>query len=303
MNKLLDASISENTKTAYETGQNSFYNFRKEFGYEISWPPPLRDVVHFVAYLSLKKCSYATAKSYLSSISFQCKIHNWVDETKNFLVVKVLEGMRRTGRSADARLPITLQLLSEVVRVLSSICSNSYETKLFRAAYILAFFGFLRIGEFTFSTGNSVHTILQVTDVQFEANYSKVFVHIRMSKCDQNRKGVSLAIDKSGGILCPVAGLIDYLAVRPKIKGPLFIHCGKNPLTRYQFSSILKKSLQVLGVQGHYRAHSFRIGAATAAFEAGCSQDVIMEAGRWKSRAYKSYIRCPVGQMLGANKL
>ena len=244
MNKLLDASISENTKTAYETGQNSFYNFRKEFGYEISWPPPLRDVVHFVAYLSLKKCSYATAKSYLSSISFQCKIHNWVDETKNFLVVKVLEGMRRTGRSADARLPITLQLLSEVVRVLSSICSNSYETKLFRAAYILAFFGFLRIGEFTFSTGNSVHTILQVTDVQFEANYSKVFVHIRMSKCDQDRKGVSLAIDKSKGILCPVASLIDYLAARPKIKGPLFIHYKKK--SPYQVSFLFGCSQDII---------------------------------------------------------
>lgn len=103
--------------------------------------------------------------------------------------------------------------------------------------------------------------------------------------------------------MCPVAGLIDYLAVRPKIKGPLFIHLGKNPLTRYQFSAILEKALHVLGVKGHYRAHSFRIGAATSAFEAGCTQDLIMEAGRWKSRAYRTYIRCPIGQMLGTNKM
>lgn len=69
--------------------------------------------------------------------------------------------------------------------------------------------------------------------------------------------------------MCPVAGLIDYLAARPNIKGPLFIHSGKNPLTRYQFSAILEKARHVLGVKGHYRAHSFRIGAATLAIEAG----------------------------------
>lgn len=240
MNKLLDASISSNTKTSYETGLRSFFNFRREFGYEILWPPPLRDVVQFVSYLSLKKCSYATARSYLSSISFQCKVQNLVDETKNFLVLKVLEGMRRIGRSADARLPITLELLKQLVETLPGICHDTYETKLFRAAYLLAFFGFLRIGEFALSTGNGVHSILQVTDVQFQANYSKLLVLIKSSKTDQDRKGVSLVIDRIEGILCPVAGLIDYLAVRPKIKGPLFIHLGKNPLTSYQFSAIFE---------------------------------------------------------------
>ncbi|XP_052696948.1 uncharacterized protein LOC128175395 isoform X2 [Crassostrea angulata] len=121
MNKLLDASISSNTTTSYETGLRSFFNFRREFGYEILWPPPLRDVVQFVSYLSLKKCSYATARSYLSSISFQCKVQNLVDETKNFLVLKVLEGMRRIGRSADARLPITLELLKQLVETLPEV--------------------------------------------------------------------------------------------------------------------------------------------------------------------------------------
>lgn len=97
-----------------------------------------------------------------------------------------------------------------------------------------------------------------------------------------------MVIDRIEGILCPVACLIDYLAVRPKIKRPLFIHLGKNPLTRYQFSAILEKALHVLEVKGHYRAHSFRRGAATLAFDVGCTQDLIMEAGRWKSRAYRT---------------
>lgn len=42
--------------------------------------------------------------------------------------------------------------------------------------------------------------MLQVTAVKFQANYSKVFVHIKCSKNDQDKKNVSLSIDKTGGI-------------------------------------------------------------------------------------------------------
>ena len=62
-------------------------------------------------------------------------------------------------------------------------------------------------------------------------------------------------------------------------------------LTRYQFSQVLDKVLKLVGVEGRYRDHSFRIGAATAAFEQGYLVESIMEAGRWKSM---SYIRCPL---------
>lgn len=43
--------------------------------------------------------------------------------------------------------------------------------------------------------------VLQVTAVKFKANYSKVFVHIK--KTDQDKRNVSLAIDKIGGIKRP----------------------------------------------------------------------------------------------------
>lgn len=82
-----------------------------------------------------------------------------------------------------------------------------------------------------------------------------------MSSHDQDKKGVSLVIDKIEGILCPKAGLIDYLAVLPKSKGPLFIHLGKNPLIRGQFSTIIEKAVHFLGVKEHYRTHSFHIRA------------------------------------------
>ena len=40
----------------------------------------------------------------------------------------------------------------------------------------------------------------------------------------------------------------------------------------------------VCGEGGGLKTHSFRIGAATSAYEAGCSSGTIMKSGRWKSK-------------------
>lgn len=69
-----------------------------------------------------------------------------------------------------------------------------------------------------------------------------------------------MAINKISGILCPVGCLNDFLLVRGKSDGPLFIHSaclGGRVLTRYQFSSVLEKTLNTLGIQGRFKAHSF----------------------------------------------
>ena len=46
-----------------------------------------------------------------------------------------------------------------------------------------------------------------------------------------------------------------------------------------------------------YKAHSFRIGAATTAADMGMSETHIQLMGRWKSTAFRRYIRIPMLQM------
>ena len=119
-------------------------------------------------------------------------------------------------------------------------------------------------------------------------------MHVRGSKTDQLGKGAILCIGQVNNITCPVSNVVKFLAIRPKVQGPLLCHVNGQSLTKYQFSQVLDNVLKRVGVEGRYRVHSFRIGTATAAFEQGCLEEIIMEAGRWKSKSYKSYIRCPL---------
>jgi hypothetical protein len=56
--------------------------------------------------MPLKDLSANTAKSYISAVGFKCKITGCSDVTQNFIVHKVLEGMKRLKNRADTRLPL-----------------------------------------------------------------------------------------------------------------------------------------------------------------------------------------------------
>ena len=83
-----------------------------------------------------------------------------------------------------------------------------------------------------------------------------------------------------------------YLAITEKQPGPLFVLSDNTMLTRHYFASVLKDTIDKLNSDIHsYNTHSFRVGAATAAKQAGVSDIHIKTLGRWQSDAYQRYIR------------
>ena len=56
----------------------------------------------------------------------------------------------------------------------------------------------------------------------------------------------------------------------------------------------VRQALEQAGVHpAGYSGHSFRIGAATTAAQAGLDDSTIKMLGRWESAAYQRYIRTP----------
>ena len=282
--------MSVNTHNTYRAGIQAFEQFRISQGLASVWPPIDLHLNMFIAQLSLNGFRHATAKSYISAISHFCKLYYKSDPTKTFIIHKLLQGMKRSNPRTDSRLPITLDILNTILPKVQIVCNSRYEALLFKAAFTLAFHALLRVGEFAMSKGNTSDKILQTEDVSLIGD--QITICIRHSKTDQLGWGTSVVIPASAGLACPVAAMRNFLQVRPNFPGPLFCHFSGKILTRYQISSILNKSLDSCGIDyTNFKSHSFRIGAATTLARQGTDKSLIQMAGRWKSKAYSSYIR------------
>ena len=293
MNRLVNAAFASSTKLTYDQALRSFDAFRVGQALPQAWPAPQEHIVQFAAFLSLENKSHATARTYVAAISTFHKLKGWSDPTNNFLLRKLLQGFARSKKHTDSRLPITFDKLIQLGSNLHNICTDAYEVLLFKAAYTLAFFGFLRVNELVGQSkpDKISRAGLQLTDIQLG---SILQVQLRASKTDQHGLGTKIqlqAVHKAPAV-CPVRAMRAYLASRPKNSNQLLVHFNSRPLTRYQFQAVLKKAALFLGWDtSRFSSHSFRIGAATTAANNGTPIEFIMKKGRWRSSAVTSYIR------------
>lgn len=139
------SSIAPNTKMVYSNGLNAFNNFRNQYNLESIWHPPIDQLCTFVVHLSLRNTSHSTVSCYLSAVGFQCKLMDVMDTTQNFLLRKMLEGIKRTKGKKDCRLPITKDLLCKIITTTSAICNTDFEASLFSASFPLAYYAFLEL--------------------------------------------------------------------------------------------------------------------------------------------------------------
>ena len=262
---------------------------------DTSWPATTTQVMAFVAHLSLNGKASSTIAVRVSAISYIHNMYGWIDPTRHFLIRKMLEGCRRGHKSKDARRPITWEILNRIIPNLRYVCASNYEACLFQAAFLLAFHGFLRVSEFAAERKNSpIGRVLARDDVVIEeSNPRHIVVRIRYSKTDQYGDTTLISLKENGlPNACPIRAMVAFRAVRTNQPGALFCHANGSPLTRYQVSAVLKKVLVASGIpSAEYGTHSFRIGAATTAALNGVPVEKIKEMGRWRSDAYKCYIR------------
>lgn len=164
--------------------------------------------------------------------------------------------------------------------------------------YLLAFHGFLRVGELAMNKSGT--HVLQYHDVAIccDSNGcpSKLEITFRSFKGHYNIRPVTLSLqcNTSSTATCPVVALHQYLSKRGSMAGPLFCFPNGTPVTYNYFSTFLQQSLKWAGL-AHlpYSTHSFRIGAASYAASQGVVDADIQQMGRWHSNAFKRYIRLP----------
>lgn len=245
--------------------------------------------------------SYSTIRLYLSAVRYHQIANGGPDPSLDSLsqLHYVLRGCRRTLPSSvrPPRLPITPAIL-HILHTSWSSHPHDYDTVCMWAACCVAFFAFLRCAEFTCNTlGSHSDAVLSRDDVAIDSRDNPTIVHLtlRHSKTDIFGVGVTIHLGRTGQLLCPVSALLAYLARRPPVPGPLFLLQSGQPLSRQRLVAAVRDTLTAAGMEvSRFNGHSFRIGAATSAAQAGLADSTIQQLGRWRSAAFNRYLRPPV---------
>lgn len=291
----LSRGLADSSRRTYASGMKKFWSFYALFPDLFpSSPIPASEyqLMMFVSWLA-QSLSPASVDVYLAAVRSYHIDWGFSDPTeKKPRLRRVLQGIHRSHVGSRApRRPITRDLLCTIHRTLFRV-DTGFDTVMFWSACSLAFYGFLRVSEFTSLPPFDPTRHLSPTDVEFLLGQSSPGLRIRIktSKTDPFGVGHLLFIGASGNHLCPVAALRTYLTLRGSSAGPLFVWVDGTPLTAAQVNGFLREVLSRAGVSGQFSSHSFRIGAATSAAAAGVPDHLIQTLGRWTSSAYLRYI-------------
>ena len=301
------SSLAISSQKTYSSGEKRFIDFCYKLHIDPNHILPTNEnmLVYFATYMA-RSVRADTIKVYLAAIRYMHIVNGHNLDLKSFLRLQyVLKGIKRSqGNSKFTRLPITLTHLKLFQLLLSN---PSFDNIMLWAALTLAFFGFLRVSEFTCSGrfNPNIHiTPKEITFLPSKHTPTYMQIHLKVSKTDPFRSGVTLSIGGTGSHICPVTAMSRYISILPTNQnGPLFRTESGKPLTRKCFTSLTRDLLKTMGVNPkHYASHSFRIGAATSAGAANMPSWLIKTLGRWTSDCYERYIKTPVTTLCQATR-
>lgn len=295
MSTLLQSSLQPSSVPVYRRAWKLYTQFSDTIfrAAAVSLPISPPNVAFFISYLFQRNYASSTANSYVSALGYFHRIAGFPDPTKVHFIQEMLKGYGKLGHRLDARLPITLPILKRLLASTEAICSSHYRACLFKAMCGLAFFAFLRVGEITVTSDSAdVLQLNQITKfVDAMGNTQALNVTFYKFKHHYNHRPISIRVARRDD-LCPVALISAYLEIRGNSDGPLFRTLDGRPITRTVFTAFMRNVVTQCGLDpNQYKGHSFRIGAASHAAECGHTDAQIRLMGRWKSDAFKKYIR------------
>ena len=218
--KWIRRSVSGATWNAYSKVWREWQVFTDGLGIPPAGQEAGLALLHFLNLKMEEGVSASAIDRLLAGLAFLFKWHGGRDFTKDFWVKQSVKGYRKGRRTPDGRRPVSFLMLQSLFRHLQSVCNLAYEIALFQAAFALAFFGALRIGELV-SASRTAHGGLLEGDVELWGD--EVGVWVRRSKTDQEGKGMRLSLFRvPDATICPVRAVEHFCSVRSSPRGFLF---------------------------------------------------------------------------------
>ena len=242
---------------------------------------------------SISNTSFSNIKIHLAAIKHYVILHHYHQQLpplpRLYMLTRAIK--RTPGKNKRLpRSPITVPLLHQLRNYLTNSSLNITDQTMLWAAFLTAFFGFLRSSEYVSPAINKFQAETTLLHSDISIIHHRVQINIKASKTDPFRHGCLIRLAPTNSLLCPTTAIFNYLNVHPTNTGPFFTYADGSYLTRRRLNKIIKAALPTTHP---ISSHSFRIGAATTAASAGFPRWLIQHLGRWNSNCFRTYIRIP----------
>ena len=287
--------MTPESHSVYQRCWHRFVVFMSEVLCQPHLPATEKSVAAYVAHLHhVEGLKVTTIRSNLSAITFHHKVNSFPSPVSNsFLLEKLLASYGKNIPEADSRLPITLNDLKSILEKVPAHASTERESAMLSALFSLMYHGLLRVSEVAKTEGPTDHNLdlNQLTVTQDKQPHLvlkfKTYKHSLATPAPARMSSITSPE-------CPVKLYAKYLIIRGTFKHntKAFCHKDAKPLSRDYVQKALSAILSLTHLNpARYNTHSFRIGRATDMAQDGASDQQIMLAGRWKTTAFKKYIR------------
>ena len=308
----MNHAIAKNTWSSYNSGIKKLEEFAVATGTTISLPMQEETILAFSAWILNTGVSAATLETYLCSLRMLHLTEGTnPPQLRTQLVSTVLKGKKnidmfrkRTG-ATNSRLPMTPSLLRLLKLELRDSERSLADKRMIWCAATVAFSAGLRGGEFLCHKASvfDPDTALRWKDMKLDTftvhGEALEILKLKLRAEKQNHTNTSTICDiyPSQSSLCPIRAFKAWKLAETDAEPdlPAFrFHDGPN-MTIGAFNKILKETLapHTKNLRGSISSHSFRIGLASCLGSLGFSDEQVMAAGRWSSRAYQSYMKLP----------
>jgi hypothetical protein len=232
-----------------------------------------------------------SVNSYLSGICRQLEAFypEVRQNRKSLLVSRTMIGcMRRFGTPVNRKSPLSHANLLLILHYIAS--QPSYDNLLFAALIITGFHALMRLGELVFSDKKKLRNYRKIAlrhSVSILEHYYSFF--LPSHKADPFFEGNTILVQKTDKPTDPYGPFTRYLSSRDKrfpIHPELWLTSDGVVPTRNWFMKRLRTFFPK-----DIAGQSIRSGGATSLAEAGADLTTIQAVGRWKSDAFRIYIR------------
>ena len=215
VNKLWSNAVAERTRTVYMTGFKQFDFFLLLNGVQFingKLPNVSEELlIYFVGHcFEVLKIQYSTIKQYICGIRYMClkddipspfQKSGKGEKSMARLSLFMNSVKRLQKQQPRPRLPITSDILRQLLTKLRSGFYSEFIDCMLETVCIVAFYGFLRCGEFTVDNACYFDSEcnLCVCDVTFNSDLA--ILHLKQSKTDPFRKGIDIQLHKSNWII------------------------------------------------------------------------------------------------------